>query len=260
MSSIVRVKVGNHIYLYESESYRNENGEPRNKRKIIGKVDPVTGKSIFKPDYLERMNLDRDIAENRDAIETQLTEVLFSEDDIRSSTIRNYGSFYLYKELAEQMGLLAVLQEALPSCWKEVFNLASYLISTGDPFSYCEDWLESTEALPVGSMASQRISELLAEIDQLDRDRFYHLWCSHRNESEYLALDITSASSYSELIESVERGYNRDREKLPQINICLLMGYESRYPIYQSVYSGSLKDVTTLNTTIPRKSILNRNA
>jgi transposase len=250
MNSIVRVKVGKHTYLYESKSYRNEDGEPRNKRKIIGKVDPVTGRSIFKPDYLDRMNLDRNIVENRDTLEAQPTEVLFSEDDIRSSTIRNYGSFYLYKELAEQMGLLTVLQEALPSCWKEVFNLASYLISTGDPFSYCEDWLESTEALPVGSMASQRISELLAGIDQLDRDRFYHLWCSHRSESEYLALDITSASSYSELIESVERGYNRDGEKLPQINICMLMGYKSRYPIYQSVYSGSLKDVTTLNTTI----------
>jgi transposase len=67
---------------------------------------------------------------------------------------------------------------------------------------------------------------------------------------EYLALDITSTSSYSELVDSVEWGYNRDKEKLPQINICLLMGYKSRYPIYQAVYSGSLKDVTTLNNTI----------
>jgi transposase len=67
---------------------------------------------------------------------------------------------------------------------------------------------------------------------------------------EYLALDITSTSSYSELIDSVEWGYNRDGEKLPQVNICLLMGYQSRYPIYQSVYAGSLKDVSTLKTTI----------
>jgi transposase len=128
--------------------------------------------------------------------------------------------------------------------------LAAYLISTGDPFSYCEDWLASTEALPVGSMSSQRISELLTSITQCDRDGFYQLWCSHRSETEYLALDITSTSSYSELIDSVEWGYNRDGENLPQINICLLMGYQSRYPVYQSVYSGSLKDVTTLKTTL----------
>ena len=174
----------------------------------------------------------------------------FSMDDIRRSTIRDFGAFYLLRQLADRMGLLTVLREALPVCWGEVFNLAAYLISTGDPFSYCEDWLASTEALPVGSMTSQRISELLASITQHDRDSFYQLWCSRRSEAEYLALDITSTSSYSELIDSVEWGYNRDGENLPQINICLLMGYQSRYPIYQSVYGGSLKDVTTLKTTL----------
>ena len=256
----MRVKVGKYTYLYESESYRNENGEPRNNRKLIGKVDPATGKYIFKQEYLDRTTTDGKPSTTTDGqpstttdgkpIKAQPNGASFSEEDIRLSTVLNYGSFYLYKKLAEQMGLMTVLQEALPSCWKEVFNLASYLISTGDPFSYCEDWLERTDALPVGPMPSQRISELLAGIDQLDRDRFYHLWCSHRSESEYLALDITSTSSYSELIESVEWGYNRDGEKLPQINICLLMGFESRYPIYQSIYGGSLKDVTTLTTTI----------
>jgi len=244
MASIVPVKVGNNTYLYESISYRNENGEPRNKRKPIGKIDSVTGRHIYKQEYLDRME-----AEGHQ-IQTQPIEASFSADDIRRSTIRDYGAFYLFKKLAEQMGLLKVLQEALPTCWREVFNLAAYLISTGDPFSYCEDWLASTEAMPVGQMTSQRISELLSGITQRDRDRFYQLWCSQRSESEYLALDITSTSSYSELIGSVEWGYNRDGEDLPQINICLLMGYHSRYPIYQSVYSGSLKDVTTLSTTL----------
>ena len=99
-------------------------------------------------------------------------------------------------------------------------------------------------------MSSQRISKLLAGITKDERDDFYRSWCTLRSEREYLALDITSTSSYSELIESVEWGYNRDGEKLPQINICLLMGYQSRYPIYQSVYGGSLKDVSTLQATI----------
>jgi hypothetical protein len=99
-------------------------------------------------------------------------------------------------------------------------------------------------------MTSQRISELLIRVTKEDRDDFYQSWCALRSEVEYLALDITSASSYSELIESAEWGYNRDKEKLPQINICLLMGYQSGYPIYQSAYSGSLKDVTTLQSTM----------
>jgi transposase len=244
MSSIIKQKVGDKIYLYESVSYRNEYGFPRNKRKTIGKIDPASGKPTYKPEYLERMK-----AEGR-PIEIIQVDSSFAVGDIQHSTVKDFGAFYLFEMLAEQMGLLSVLRKSLPRCSEEIFNLAAYLISTGDPFTYCEDWLASTEAFPVGPMSSQRISELLAGITNEERDDFYHLWCSLRSEREYLALDITSTSSYSELIDSVEWGYNRDGENLQQINICLLMGYQSRYPIYQTVYGGSLKDVTTLQTTI----------
>ena len=229
---------------YECVAYRNEDGQPRNSRKPIGKIDPVTGNPVYKPEYIERMT-----AEGH-PIDIPSESEFFTAADIMHSSIKDYGAFYLFQKLAEQSGLLGVLQTSLPHRWEETFNLAAYLISTGDPFAYCEDWLASTEAFPVGSMSSQRISELLAAIGKDERDDFYRSWCALRSEREYLALDITSASSYSELIESVEWGYNRDGEKLPQINICLLMGYQSRYPIYQSVYSGSLKDVSTLQATI----------
>lgn len=62
----------------------------------------------------------------------------------------------------------------------------------------------------------------------------------------YIALDITSISSYSQLMKSCEWGYNRDHENLPQINLCMLFGEESMLPVYQTAYTGSLKDVTTL--------------
>ena len=243
MSSIIKQKVGGKTYLYESVSYRNAEGKPRNRRKLIGKINSVTGQAVYKREYLDRMaSSGHPIAVTPPAS--------FTAEDICRSCIRDYGAFYLFQKLAERAGLLGVLSKALPGCWEAVFNLASYLVSTGDPLAYCEDWPTSTEAFSVGPLTSQRISELLAGITAEERDNFYHLWCSLRSEMEYLALDITSTSSYSELIESVEWGYNRDKEPLPQINICLLMGYQSRYPIFQSVYSGSLKDVTTLRTTI----------
>ena len=243
MSSIVKSKIGNNTYMYESVSFRNKEGLPRNKRTIIGKIDPITGEPVYKPEYLERM-----AAEGTPV--AVIPASTFTVSDIHSSTVKDFGAFFLYRKLAERMGLMDVLQKALPGCWEEIFNLSAYLISTGDPFSYCEDWLSCTDAFPVGPMPSQRISELLSSITKDERDNFYQLWCSARSEIEYLALDITSTSSYSELIESVEWGYNRDGENLPQINICLLMGHKSRYPIYQTVYGGSLKDVTTLQTTM----------
>jgi hypothetical protein len=244
VSSIVKQKVGNKIYLYESISYRNSKGEPRNKRTIIGKIDPVSGQPRYKPEHLDRLAAAGKIPQNMQ------TASSFTFEEIQQSSIRDYGAFYLFEKIAEQTGLLSSLKHALPECWEEIFNLAAYLVSTGDPFAYCEDWLADTAAYPVGDMTSQRISELLSAVSIKQRDDFYQAWCAKRSEKEYLALDITSTSSYSELVEGVEWGYNRDGVNLPQINTCLLMGYDSRLPIYQSVYYGSLKDVSTLQNTL----------
>ena len=246
MSSIVRQKVGDKIYLYESVSFRNAEGKPRNKRTPIGKIDPISGNPVYKSGYLERM------LENGTPIKTQLPNLIFTIEDVRLSSTKEYGAFYLFQHIAQQIGLLTSLQEATPTYWKELFMLACYLVSSGDPFLYCESWISDTECLSVGNMSSQRISELLMTLTSKERELFYQSWCNKRSELEYLALDITSISSYSKLIDEVEWGYNRDHEPLPQINLCMLMGERSRLPIYQTIYSGSLKDVSTLKTTLAK--------
>jgi len=239
-------KVGKYSYIYLVEAYRNEKGEPRQRRTPIGKVDPKTGKTSYKPWYLEQLR-----AAGR-PIELPPTEKIFSVDDVKQSTVREYGLFYFLKSISNHIGLTDCLLISIPNHWQEVFMLACYLVASGDPFLYCEEWIHNTECLPVGSMTSQRISELLVMIRPEQRERFYGAWCARRSEDEYLALDITSTSSYSELIEDVEWGYNRDHENLAQINLCMLMGATSRLPIYQAVYSGSLRDVVTLETTLSR--------
>jgi hypothetical protein len=52
MSCVIKQRVGKHTYPYESTSYRNEGGEPRAIRFVIGKVDPVTGEAVYKPEYI----------------------------------------------------------------------------------------------------------------------------------------------------------------------------------------------------------------
>ena len=252
MSSIVRHKVGDKTYLYESISFRNEAGKPRNMRTIIGKIDPVSGNPVYKPEYLER------VAEKGTPVALLPCHPIFSMDDVRSSSIKEYGAFYLLNHIAGESGLLASLQEALPTYWQEMFTLACYLLCSGDPFLYCESWVGDTECLPVGSMSSQRISELLIAVTSQQRELFYQSWCNLRSEREYLALDITSVSSYSKLIDEVEWGYNPDHEQLPQINLCMLMGASSMLPIYQTIYSGSLKDVSTLKTTLAKMDTVSR--
>ena len=161
-----------------------------------------------------------------------------------------YGVFWFLRKIAEQIGLLDILQQAFPALWQELFTIASYLIVSDKPVMYCEDWLAENEWLEVGGMSSQRISELFTQYDEKQRNQFYRLWSGHIQEREYLALDITSVSSYSKQIADCEWGHNRDKEKLPQVNLCMLYGESSRLPVFQANYSGSLSDVTTLESTI----------
>jgi transposase len=236
------MKVGKHIYIYEVCGFRDANGNSRNKKHPVGKIDPRSGEPVYKPEYIAKM------ADAGSPV--KLSPRPFEIADIRQSAIKEYGSFYFLHAIAELIGLKQILSQAMTSCWQEIFTLASYLICSEDPFMYCEHWVETNETLPTGSLSSQRISELLHAITVEERTNFYRAWGQYRSEREYLALDITSISSWSYLIEDVEWGYNRDGEKLPQVNLCMLMGEQSKLPVFQTLYCGSLKDVSTLETTV----------
>jgi transposase len=248
--AIVKQTVKGHTYLYESKSYRNEEGKPRAHKKIIGKIDPKTGNAVYKQEYLERM-----IAEGT-PVDSVQPDKHYPESAIRKSKIMNYGAFFLYNHIASQTGLLSILQDIFPEHWQQLMNIACYLVSSGEPVMYCGDWVEQTESYTSNRMSPTAISNLFKTITPGERHDFFSRWGKHRCEQEYLALDITSISSYSELVNYVEWGYNRDRDKLPQINLCLLMGEESGLPVFQTMYSGSLKDVSTLKATLRLASAL----
>jgi len=244
MAAIIKRTINGQTYLYESSSYRDEEGRPRSRQIIIAKLDPATGTPIYNQEYIERMD------SQGTSIEIPKTEKSYTESAILKSVIKRYGAFYLFRQIGEQIGLIRIMNETLPYCWQQVFNIACYLIATGNPIAYCSDWIEETEALPCKGMSASAITELFKTITDSERTNFYQRWAILRSEREYLALDITSVSSYSELIQYVEWGYNRDKEDLPQINLCLLMGEESGLPAFQAIYSGSIRDVSTLKTTL----------
>jgi transposase len=83
-----------------------------------------------------------------------------------------------------------------------------------------------------------------------NRERFFSLWMKKLSDTECFCYDITSVSSYSENNEYVRRGYNRDGEPLPQINLAVLFGQESGMPAYFRRLPGFISDVSTLKTTI----------
>ena len=259
MASITKQKLGKYTYLYESESFWDKKNKRPDKKVKIGKIDLLSGEPVYKQDYLDKLaasgksiagmrlwDKTKEVRGNKFMASTIETSAIYELLD----SVKDFGVIYFLREIAEQIGLIPILQETLPGIWDEVLTLAYYLIVTDKPAMYIEEWVETNAGIDASGMTGQRISDLLAAFGCVERNSFYRLWHKLISEREYVALDITSISSYTEQIGAFEWGHNRDGDDLPQINICMLFGMDSKLPVYQTVYSGSLGDVTTLRTTI----------
>ena len=266
MPSITRQRVGKYTYLYESVSFWDaEKKRPDNNKTRIGKIDFLTGEPVYSQGYLDKLASEgKSVSGMRLWDKSKEARVLIGSDYVSKEetafavldSVRDFGAAYFLRELSEKIGLLGILRDTLPDVWQEVFCLACYLVAADKPVMYCEDWAASNAGFDAGSMSSQRISKLLMAFGCAQRNSFYRSWYGFIREKEYIALDITSVSSYSERISACEWGYNRDGENLPQVNICMLFGEDSRLPVYQAIYSGSLRDVSTLKATVSEFSAL----
>lgn len=128
--------------------------------------------------------------------------------------------------------------------------MAYYLISRGAPLSHCETWCKSHSHPFKEPLTTQRITEVLRSITTDSKQTFLSRWMKKGLQDDYLCYDITSISSYSGLNEYIKCGYNRDNEKLPQLNLAMLFGQKSGFPVYFQRMPGNITDVTTLNNLI----------
>jgi hypothetical protein len=158
MASVTKQHQGKYTYLYEPVSFRDEQGRPRNRKTKIGKIDPKTGRTMYTEAYIDRMReagtpVHVSVFDGIEGLEERMAEALDS--------VRDYGLFYFLKALAEKTGILKILRETIPSYWSELCMMSFYLLASGKPFMYMDDWLGENEHFPVGKMDSRRISGLL---------------------------------------------------------------------------------------------------
>lgn len=67
-----------------------------------------------------------------------------------------------------------------------------------------------------------------------------------------LIYDITSLSSYSQLINLLEYGYNHNGDSLPQINLSLILDKDKGIPVMYDIYPGRIADVSTISGTLQK--------
>jgi hypothetical protein len=287
MSSYHVTRRKGYEYVCKSDSFWDKDRkQPRNKKVTIGTIDKNTNKIIFRDSFLINYK-ENTITISGKVI--QINNPYFYKDEINNTinhnneneinaiqnncisnadnnqqnnlkwsncvaevldTYKNYGLVYLFNNIVDKLNLSNILKNACPKFYNQLMNLVYFTIAQHKSMLHCQDWIEDNGIGTSYWYSSQGISKLFDTITPKHRDIFFHQWLKQFRENEYLAVDITSISSYSETNEYLEFGYNRDHERLKQINLCTLFGQKSYLPIYQTEFNGSLNDVSTLKTII----------
>jgi len=160
--------------------------------------------------------------------------------------IASYGNTYSLMEITQTLALREILEKCFPEKWQHILAVAFYMLCEGNVMMYIDDWFDETEVSFTEVLDDYKCSRLFASISYEERSHFLREWVKLRAEQEYIAYDVTSVSTYSQGIDSAEWGYNRDKERLAQVNVGMFYGTKSRLPVYYDVYSGSVPDKSRL--------------
>ena len=220
MTFIIKQKIKGNTYLYEAVSiWDKEKKRSYQKRKYIGR-DPDDKKS----------------------------ESDFFSGDIST---KNYGNIFLLEYLSQSTGLASILNAMFPNNYKEILWLTYFDICEASPAYMFQYWQEEHDYSGIRKLNSSAVSQLHNSLSSNSiRIKFINQWIEHLQPKEAIYYDVTSISSYSQGIETVEWGYNRDKEKLPQINLGVVFSKIKSLPIYYYPYQGSITDVSTLKNCI----------
>lgn len=219
MSYHVEQRIGETVYVYEQTSYWvPQKHQSRQRRRYLGKKDPETG------------------------------ELIPPRQSHSPRSAKDYGNIYLLRQMAERSGVRAILQQVFAEDAAMLLALACFEVNEAAPLYLFPQWIETTALTEVKALSSAELTTLTQRLGRMEheRDDFFRRWIAQCGPVPAVVFDITSLSSYSNLLNEVEWGYNRDHDPLPQVNVGMVYAEHDQLPLYYHLYPGSIRDVSTL--------------
>src|SRR6185437_8147328 len=225
-------------YVYESISYWDKaKKQPRTKQVCIGKLDKDSG------GFIPSKRLEPEQAAARDPKVTASAQII--------------GPNIILDVITRELKLDKLLQKCSPDHYQQIKVMSYYLLHQGNALSHCETWCDSHMPDIAATLSSQNISDILDKISVDTKQTFIAGWLEQNSQDDYLCYDTTSISSYCDSNAYIRYGYNRDGEKLPQLNLAVVFGQNSGLPLYFQEVPGSINDVKTLNNLLKTIKALN---
>jgi len=223
MSYIVHQKIKGRIYVYEATKFWDrESKKSKQSRKYLG----VLGKD---------------------------GKITNPHKTIKIKGIRDYGAIYALDFLAKECKLHEVVKQVFPDDYQTIMNLVYFKVIDHQPYYLFQSWAEGSYLFEGNPLISQDLSDFCDKLgeDEDSHKEFFIEWIKRNKNHGTLIFDITSISSYSVYNEWLEWGYNRDGEKLRQLNLGAIVSQDLGLPLAYRFCQGSISDVVTLkNTTL----------
>lgn len=230
MSYIIKQKIRGRFYEYKVEAYWDrEKKQSRQKRTYIRPVEPKN--------KMYKANLEKEIKPG--GLST------------KNIVHKNFGNVVFLNHIMNELKLKDLVKKNFLEDANDILGLIMYEIINHTP-SYLYRYWHEEHYYPQGkSLQSKSISALCHRIGENQKAMlaFQKDWILNISSNDAVFFDITSISSYSKNISSVEWGYNRDGEKLPQINMGVAFSNSKSLPIFYKLYPGSIVDVNTLKNS-----------
>ncbi len=219
-------------YVYEYDSkWDSKKQYGTHRRNYIGKM--VDGIFVPNKNYklkFEFENTKKAIVSNFDA-------------DIKYKH-RFYGATYLLDMIGQKLGIIDDLKKCFPDSYEQMLSIVYYLIMEDyNSLNRFPKWALTHVHPFEKNINSILYNELLGSINDKARYKFFLLQDKRRFEKEYLAYDINAISTFSNSSKQIKIGFNKESESLQYNNLILLLGEESRLPIYYNRLAGNISHV-----------------
>jgi len=228
---------GTKHYIYHSTTHWDKSQNKAIKTsKYIGRLDPVQGLIKSHEEDSKRIK----------AIEPT-----------KSKSVTEYGNAVLLQKAMNELKPLLI--EVFPDNWMEIYSLAMLRVTCNVPLKRAESaWqkLYNVESI-TPNLKSQNLSKLMQEVGS-NRKGQRVVFKGLLDPSEQLVYDLSYMFSRSVSIRQAEKGYNKDKIQLPQINIVLLCNADTGLPTMIRSLPGSVKDIATLKNSISEFDIHNK--
>jgi transposase len=219
----VKTRGKNH-YIYHSTTYWDkELKKPRKTSKYLGKLDS-----------------DKGLIESGERTKIQPSNI---------RNITEYGNSMLLHEMMRD--LMPLLRKGFPDCWKEICALAMVRVTGIVPIKRVKDaWEKLYDVDGIKPhLNTKNLSKVLHKVG-INRAGQNIIFNYLVDQSKQLVYDLSSFFSRSINISQAERGYNKDKIQVPQINLALLCSADSGLPMMIRSLPGSVKNIKTLYHSI----------